>query len=445
MVLQGHPSDGSFVWGDQCDYLRCLCQFKSARVSRDQMMLMIYSGFDFIKIARDYPHIAAEHPPVPRLFVFAMKVFVWISIVCGWLSIFVNLLFMSSLIWITVYWFSYPSKVNNGWWTIICYVVGYVIEIVVTMVAEGLTGRHYEDQLWHYPSSNLKIIPIFPVFESYLMALALRYAVMKERQRYFIIRRDLWCSVAVQQIFHTLFFAFPQVTLQLYLYTTRKSKGTAIDDTTVCIWLLLGAGGASCFMSIFANSRLVLFPHSCNAFGFAIRNVNPEARKRNHFLSDLRPSEVCIRLIYIHLLTYLITLIIVLFIHLLNITRGCERNEQVMLAVYFGIILVCVILYFVFLNYLPQKGVCAMCYLSFVPIIMQVAYYIFAWHEPANECSFIMYRFAGWTVPNMVAFGILCVYLCFWIALSIKECFVPRAKENLIDHLTCYFIQQQSL
>jgi hypothetical protein len=408
-LLAGDAYAGDVIPGELLDYVRCLCSVKTTRITFSQMILIRYSGFDFIELLIDYPYLVddVKRPRVCTRIVFS--ILHYISIAMGWFGVLVALLYGAMTLWTVVYWFRHPENRNNGYWTIIAYVGGYVVSLVVTMRAEEGKILRYDNQLWEYPSNNLRIIPIYPHYEVMLSYISLRYELSADAKRFYIIRYDLRNGVLIQQICNGFFFAMPQVVVQTFLFTDKVDEQRYLGS--VVYWLLLGSCCALMLMSIFAYYRIVVFSHSCSSQGFAILSTQGNNTHFNRaakaLLRRLKPSDIATKALLFFTFYFLIAEAVTLLIFLLN-QNGCHRGPVVFLSIWVAVIgcsLIFLVLSQVYLSI--SRGVAAV---AFPALIMEIAYFIYMHYNTSNErCVIFAYGYTGWMLPSLVCFGIVCV------------------------------------
>lgn len=437
MVLSGDPYKGDVVDASQVDYLRCLCNVKSARVTQEQMVLLRYSGFDFIKMIVDFPYIVSNIPR-PRLWVNVFfRVVNLVNFISYWVGIVVSLLFASVIVWTAVHWFVYTDWKNNGYWTIICYVGGYVVGLVTTMRTEEEKIVQYEHQRWPYPANTFTIVPIVPVFELMLMVNSVRYELASDKIQYFVIRYDLRVGIAIQQICHGVYGAIPQIIVQTFLYVRYNSRA-GIDVAhvdRVRFWLLVSSGITLFVMSVFSYLRQVIFSHSCNGFGFAVPSVNVQSRGHCN-LRRVMPSDIVTRVVLLFTVDFGVSALVTLFISLVNLS-GCYAASKTFLSVYIGIAaltIIAVALALVYAEFSPWFGV-----LSVPMILMQVAYFPFMKYmrdgNSGEPCLFLSDAYASWTVVNLVMFGGTCLSMVVWVIMMVYEVVThKRIQQKFIDN-----------
>lgn len=420
-LLAGDPYAGNVIPGELLDYVRCLCTVKTSRITFEQMILIRYSGFDYIELLIDYPYLLndVKRPRLCTRIVFA--VLHYISICMSWLDVLVALMFAAMSLWTVVFWFQHPENRNNGYWTIVAYVGGYVVSLVVTMRAEEGKIARYDNQVWEYPNNNLRIIPIYPHFEVMLSYISLRYELSADAKRFYIIRYDLRNGILIQQICNGYFYAMPQLILQTFLFTDKKHGEDYL--AAAVYWLLLGACCAFMYMSIFAYYRIGVFSHSCNNRGFAILSTQGnnarEDRSTKSLSRRVKVSDIATKAVLFFTGYFLIAEGVTLFIFLLN-QRGCHGGPVVFLAIWVFVVGGSIVFLVLAQVYLPLSSGAATVVIP--ALIMKIAYFIYMRYETTNpECIIFAYGYSGWMLPSLVCFGIVCVSILVCVGVFLYE------------------------
>ncbi|KAL7709602.1 hypothetical protein N2W54_004077 [Lotmaria passim] len=433
-ALAGDPYVGDVVPGELLDYVRCLCSVKSSRITFSQMILIRYSGFDYIELLIDYPYLLSDvkRPRLCTRLVFSALHY--ISICISWFGVLVALMYAAMCLWTVVYWFQHSENRNNGYWTIIAYVGGYVVSLVVTMRSEEGKITRYDNQLWEYPNNNLRMIPIYPHYEVMLSYISLRYEISADAKRFYIIRYDLRNGILVQQICNGFFFAMPQLILQIFLFTDKQENTTYIHAAV--FWLLLGSCCALMFMSIFAYYRIGVFSHSCNSQGFAILSTQGNNARYDRSAKALshrvKPSDIAIKAVLFFTFYFLVAESITLLIFLLNL-RGCHGGPVIFLAIWV-VVIGCSIIFIVLSQvYLPISS--GMSAIALPAMIMKIAYFIYMRYETSEpQCIIFVHKYTGLMIPSLVCFGIVCVSILACMAILLFE-FIrgTRISQSVVD------------
>lgn len=436
-ILQGDVYCGQYINADQAEYLRCLCQLRTIRLNLRQVLLIEYSGYEFIKIITDYPYLLCNIQ-IPNLCLLTLgRLMRLMRFIVSWLGIFVSALFQAAIIWTVIFWFEQSSVRNNAYWTILCYVVAYVLSIVWTFrVSEGKI-QDYDDRCWSYPSRNLKLIPLFPIYELLLTSTALRYKITPEHKRYIVISHDLRNDISLQHEIFDFVNSVPQIVVQLYLFTRGNNNTISVMPT--CFWLLIASGATCHYMSIICFMSKTINAHSCNEFGFALMIINNtrESHRQRVFLTHIITHILMFALTY-----FLVVISVSLLIALLN-TRDCTGRQIVFLSVYVFVVAVTALLLiflFIYINITRMFGL-----LCIGVVAMEVSRYIYVGidqrHYPMNynRCLLMDHLEAIWTIPIYATFGYMSLFFLIWAILVIYENVTSRRLSLRCVH-TLFFL-----
>lgn len=423
-VLNGDATAYGIVGDAQADYLRCLCNVSSARLSLPQMVMLRYSGFEFIKILYDCPYLLNDINYESRCIYCFFKASAFVSLVTNWLSIINTIIFTGAVIWVTIVWFNLSGQ-SNGYWTILCYVGSYVLAIVATMRAEQDCIREYDTQRWTYPNNNLKIIPILPIFEFLLTYAVFRYELIPDKRQYFVIRRDLKNGIATQQLIHTVIHTIPQVIVQVFLFVDyRQISGEHAVASNVSFRLITASGAVSFVMSTFIYIKMTLFSHSCDPFGFAVMCI--DQRKRDlQYCQRITTTSIITHILLFFTSCLLISGAVTYMIFLLNL-HDCDGPAISFLAVSCGVAVVSLLLLVIIFLYLKFNR--AFGFVCVAPMIMQVCYfpYVAARKDSNVECVLFRYANATWLIPHFIMFGAVCVLFLVWAGCVSYELITGR-------------------
>ncbi|CAJ1032545.1 hypothetical protein, conserved [Leishmania lindenbergi] len=432
-VLDGDPYKGDFVSGDLLDYVRFLCNIRTSRITFQQMVLLRYSGFDYVEILIECPYLL-ENLKKPSFCIYLIfDVLHYISVAISWLGVLVTLTFTAMVVWTVVFWFRNPNTRNNSYWVIITYVGSYVVSLVVTMRAEEGKIKHYDNQIWNYPDNIFRIVPIIPVYEIMLSYVLLRYEISTDAKRFFIIRYDLRNGTYVQHIANSCFYALPQMVLQTFLFTGVQHAPHAYSR--IVFWLLLACALALIVMSIFAYYQIAVFTHSCNNCGFAVLSSRSTSSKSYtcFLVRRVHPSDIATKVLVFFTMYFFIAQAVTLIVLLLNL-RSCNNGTIVFLSIYTAILGISIIvLVLVYLN-LPLSRV--MGTMGIPVALMEIAFLVYINAGTTGpECIISGLGTSKWIVPSIATFALMCLSIVTWLSMLLFEVFRgTRITQRAVDH-----------
>ncbi|KAH9578950.1 hypothetical protein LSM04_008269 [Trypanosoma melophagium] len=274
------------------------------------------------------------------------------------------------------------------------------------MVSEEGRIRDYEDRLWDYPDNTLKVIPCIPLFEIALMYVTLRYEILRDKAKYFVIRYDLYNGLSNVLIIHTLLFAIPQFLLQYYITELSEPKGADFEGYK----LLTGVNYALYGMSMYLSTRKIFFNYSCNSFGFAMMAVSRAL---------VTPFGTATRMLIVMTIFYLEYNVASYVVSLLYV-RDCSVELYIVL-IFAGILtaleIAGLVMMFVFEISLLIGFVCT------VAIVMEVSFSSFVAAKTLSMddalCMSFVLNSETVTPFFYVTFAVFCITFVLWVMVEI--------------------------
>lgn len=313
-ILCGDPYKSEFIAPSEAEYLRSLCSLPSARVNERQRVLLRYSGFSFIQIAADYPHILSD---LSSTYSLLFQVGFFIQTVClrlGWVT---TLLLTPAIICSALYWFL--NVTQYGYWTVLCYFFSFIACVITTIRAEQNKLSSYPRCAdWYYPDNYFIMLPIIPLYKIILSSIAFR--CRSGDASFLTLRHDLLNGISVQQITEGFFIAVPQLVLQSFLFTNVSigSWGTAILVGVCSITIMSALCGMVSFI------WYAVFHYSCNSFGFAMLTVD----HKESIVIPIPPISIITRLVHFFASCFTTALFVMVLIEEVNI-HGCDTDVTI--------------------------------------------------------------------------------------------------------------------
>ncbi|ESL06959.1 hypothetical protein TRSC58_05359 [Trypanosoma rangeli SC58] len=404
-VLRADEVERACMYSDKIEYLTLLCRVRSATLTKEQARQCRQSGFEYAKMLYDNPHLLRNIPPPSWIVARILDLCSTLTMIITWLGLAATLLNLVSVGWLMSIWFC-SIRPSFGYWTALCYVAGYVGSIVVVMISEGGRIRDYSDRLWDYPDNSLKVVPCVPIFEIALLYVTLRYELLRDKAKYFVIRHDLYNGLSNVLIINTYLFATPQLLLQFYLITLYDPEVKQL----AAYKLLASVNYTLYVMSMFLFMWNVFFQYSCNTFGFAVMAVK-QAR--------LMPIDITTRILIVTTLFYLECNVVACLMSL-GFIYFCSLGAIIFIAVMVALT-VLVIIGLVLVIWLEATR-----YLWVVclpPILMQVAFSIYiVFGDARNDRSVCkLVAISALVAPPFanMALAFFCVAFFAWVAVAL--------------------------
>ncbi|CCW70693.1 unnamed protein product [Phytomonas sp. Hart1] len=429
-VMDVEPSEDGLKL-EQSNYLFCLCNVKSTRITEKQLSLIRKSGFEFVKLIGDFPHLRKDIKPVRSWFLPIFKMTVATSVFTGWLSMLVTALFAICVLWTVFTWIMLHEK-NKAYVTIIFYVWGYILTLASTMHLEEGKIKVYEKQLWSYPSNLSKIIPIIPVYECKLLYVAFCYRLTPNNHQYFVIRYDLLNGMAMQQIINGLLHAIPQLIVQVYLNSSMNNpeKGVRFVISS-SFYFLLTTGICSFLLSMFSYIHQAVLSHSCDSFGFAMMSKDLKRR----MLKSAMPTHIMTRILIFQTLAFMNGALATLLICIFNL-HGCSYNVKTSVSIYFAIVWIefCVLTAtYIYVRFHVLYGL--FCFpLILLQVFLIVILSISGPTDEYRDCPLYKVYAFDWMYPLTLLFGFLCLFCFVWMIMMFYELISGKPiKQRVLD------------
>lgn len=409
-------------------YLRALLQLPTSRISAAQLKLLERSGFEFLQIIHDHPHILSDLPRSSWWKPSAYNSHGTFDLVAAVVAMLLICMDLGCIAALAINWLDYPSRSKFGYWTLLMALGGYVFTFIVVVVFESskVNSSMYQEQLWEYPSSNVRVVPMVPILEGMILVNIIRYYFAARRgnkQSYFVVTHDLYASFSQLFVLHSQCHSFPQILLQSYLmwwgnFDTGQEGFPAFR-------LLLVTASMSVILAALMFLRRISFYRSVNALGFAVFGSSADARfdsPRNFF-----PQIITYLLIFMleYNSFFLITAVT-------NDITKCHTSVLVWIGIMGGIVLTVIVI--LVLSIARGKSSSITARLSLAPLLGQVAFAVYASLFNSTEtsdsvsaaesqsitaaCAFYSISLGANVRVGIATFVVLIAVWCLWIATT---------------------------
>lgn len=406
-------------------YLKHLFEVPSSRITSQQLDALEHSGFEFVKLLHDYPHVLNNIPKGPWWQLRPYQSRIEIDLITSLVGLVLIMIDISCLIAIAFHWLSSDSRQNFGYWTILMYCGGYVVALIVILVFEStkVDSNLYDERIWEYPSSNVKLVPVAPILELMLLHQAFKYyfASRREGRAFFVVLHDLHASLSQLFILHSQCHSFPQILLQSYLFIWGSF--VAVDDSYSIFRILLVSASMSVCLSLLLYTRRAAYHNSVNRAGFAVFGSDPQATfPRGNFFPKL------LTFLLFFMLEYNAFFFV---IALLNI-KECRTAVLIWVGI-MGCILLAVVVVLI-LSLLSGKSSRFTARLSLFPLLGQIGFAIYAsaFQESVpssgagastktidTSCAFYSISLGANVQVGIATFAVMLCVWGFWIASAV--------------------------
>jgi hypothetical protein len=399
-------------------YLKMLFVLPSSRINADQVALLEDSGFEFVKLLHDHPHIMRDVAKPPWWQLKPYEEHRHVDLMASVLGMALILVDLASIIAIAIHW--WQSRTNFGYWTILLALGGWVVTLVVVIVFEStkVDSSFYDERLAEFPSSNVKLVPVLPTLEMILVWNIVRYyiAARRDKRAYFVVTHDLHANFAVLFILHSQCHSFPQLLLQNYLFVW----GSFNEPDYIFFRILVVTTSISCCTSLLLFLRRIACFRSVNGAGFSV--FGAEGSEAN-FDSRGEFFPKVITFILIYMLEYNVFFVIVA---VMNVS-SCSTTVLVWIGI-IGLIIVAVIVILVF-SLAKGKSSSTTGKLALGPLMAQIAFAIygsvFSNTQSSSDgteeasCAFYSFTLGANVRVGIAAFSLMLLVWVIWIVTTI--------------------------
>lgn len=417
-LLRGDPYKGEYIPAAYAAYLHTLCKVGSARLNLRQMVLIRYSGFAFIQTIIDYPHLLQDAVTLRscqiRLFRSGYIFNVIILRLC-WIPT----LLLNPCIFLTCTFWFLNGYLYYGYWTVLCYFVGFMAWVMTTIKAEQRKIKVYPDSgRWAYPDNYYVMFPIIPLYKIILGVQGLRHDLSSNNSRYVVIRHDLSNGFGVQQVAEGTFSALPQMVLQVYFFASTSHRTTLMR---ACIYSFVSISILSVFFAMCCFARYATYAHSCDLFGFAILTVEEWYLKRRIANIPILPSNVVTRFVQFFCTALTVAVFVTLLTEIGDVHR-CPVGAVVVVMSCMGLALLTAIVQIMIISIFHFSRLNA---LVALPLLLSfTAYLVYYALETADDgnCSILVKKFLPYShFPAVAVYGCTTILFFVWLIITFIE------------------------
>lgn len=442
LILSGNPFEGDLIRSSDLDYLRTLCRIPSSRISLQQMVLLRYSGFLFIEILMDFPHL--EDVEEIKLNNSCRMKLCRLGLSCfrfyNFFSLIPTLLLNPSIFLTCVYWIVKDNKLN-GYWSFLCYFVGFVAGVISTIRSERHKQEQYSrmNKRMYFPDHNYVMFPLINLYKLNLWLRIVHYEHLPNRAHYCIIRHDLLRAHSIQQISEGLYSAIPQLVLQLFFFS---SHDVDLEITgRACKILLLTIASFSALCGVGCYTVFTVYSHSCDSFGFAVLLVDEFYRENEYKVGTTSiPSlitDVLTRTINFFSIVFCVTLLVTSLVEL-SLTNTCEEKEvayKVLMGLCFATAGLTLLAFSLVVSICRFSRFSAL--LAVPVLVLFIVFLVLSgtFFSGIDNCGLNHFWSFSWHIPCMVFFVLALVLMIFWAGLvSVELCRKKRITQRSVDY-----------
>ena len=389
------------------EFLRCLFAVPTAYVNGTQRALLQRSGFEFVKLLHDFPHVERFIPP-PRVLSWEnlMEITHRLDLPIMLVSLSLTLLGVASMAYVLWYWFSAEDNQGFAVWTIVTFLGGTIVDLIATAIVLHTKSDSsiYEDLTIEFPTVYAKLFPVVPMYDILLAMNGIRLSC--STSDCFILRHDVFAAFDVSRWINVLSVSLPQLLLQSYLFFWNGDSSKSIFNG---YRMLVGACVSLIFLSFPLYLRMVTSGNSVTSTGFAcFGDSSLKMMERGQGF----PRMLTYTLLYVFEIN-----VFFLIVAVLNV-KQCSTNMIVWISIASVIVLSTGVMFIYTL--LSSKSMVRAAKWAIPPIACQIAFTIFVASAPSQvdsgtgECKVFFLLSGANVAAGYASWGTLCFILGLW-------------------------------
>lgn len=416
-------------------HLRCMLQVPTSRLTAAQASLLQRSGFEFVLLTSEFSHLEPKdtllrtwhrlQALLGRRLDFPLTL-IGLGLVC---------LDFISLVIVGLYW--YRTSSTYGYITVLCFVGGYVADLFTMLLLVRNKANHsvYEARITPFPSVNLKMFPLVPMYDFVLFQSLVRHEwdAWKNnaeqqgalhsitgsatasgggvKNKHAAMIHDLYATSSILRVTHSVFYSVPQVVLQSYFFD----------------WGTLGEGSSSYYgykMILFSSIACVVLAlilimrqltvfDSVSYLGYASFGTDSNCnivRRRS-----VVPRTLTFALVYLFEVN-------LFFLIIGSINRQtCSTNTKVWIAMSAGVVATSLLIFLA--SFKTSTSVHRAAKWFIVPLMFQCAFTVFITVRSADtgaleECKLFVKAGTTTLIVGYVSWGVFSFFALVWLATS---------------------------
>lgn len=416
-ILSGDPNNGDYVSGTEVEYLNVLCSVPYVRLDSRQVALLQYSGYLFIEILMDNPHLTLE---CEKLMSCCESIRQGIYLLCtfllhiAWIP---GVFLFAAIVATTVYWFANYNE-NKGYYTILCFFIGYIASVLTSIRSEqGKLHSYSRKAEMDYPHQYLILFPGAGLYKILLTLRAFKYDSLADGKRYITIQHDLWNGLTVQCVAEALYSAIPQLILQM-LFFSGETVGTFGKICHLSI-LCLAPMSIACGFCGFIRSAMHCW--SCDSFYFAFLTMEELLqRSPSTFVTvPILQTNIMIRIFQLCTVAFCVALWLTMLLDF-SYWEGCSEYIIALEIICFAFATIVIFATFVFLLQLSFSRLNVLLQL---PVILGFGLLLIYYALIDTNACFLgrWYWSFEWHYSVIIFFGIACITLVILAFMILVE------------------------
>ncbi|EKF31915.1 hypothetical protein MOQ_004245 [Trypanosoma cruzi marinkellei] len=414
------PSESGRVSLSVYEYLPSLLKLNFVRLSPERYAVMKDSGFEFLKLLCEYPHVL----PPGRLnsirlnYVHSTCYFDFFTMI---LSMVLEIFCITGIILALIRWVALSGDNFDsvfGYYTALVYGIGYAAHLIgmIFLMRGKARNAVYGKMICAFPSPHLLVVPVVPLYNLVSIFTYVRYRKANRCGKYVVILHDIVAAQVLSSLCFVLCVAMPQFLYQsIVVFDNRKLYPISKEH----FFKLLTASTILTFLvSILRMLRALATYDSINCFGFACFGYQRERIIEKH--------SAIVRMI--HVLCFFLFELNVSFLVLGALSvSDCKTKSITTIAMAGASILILLVLFFLLL--LSHESVFRLMWALLPLTPLQIALFVYQYCTLDGNCRFIIVRNGNVALFCFVMW-VLFLFLALW-AMQYFVVFLSRKLRSL--------------
>ncbi|RNF23769.1 uncharacterized protein Tco025E_02729 [Trypanosoma conorhini] len=411
------PSEADRVPVSVYEYLPSLLKLDFVRLSSKQYAIMKDSGFEFLQLLCQYPHVL---PPgqlnsVRVNYVQSTWCFDVFTMI---INMFLELFCLVSIILVLAHWISHGRGVPDGifgYYTALVYGIGYAAHLIGMIFLMRGKARNvvYGKMLCAFPSPHLLVVPVVPLYNMVSFFTYVQYRRRQRKRNHVAILHDIVAAQVLSSLCFSLCVAMPQFIYQSFVLVDAEPDSLHAPQH-YSLGLLTATAIATTWVCILRMFRALATYDSVNCFGFACFGF-----QSSHIIE--RFSAV-VRMVHVSCL-FLLELNVSFLVMGAVSVMGCEAASIATMALagasLFNILVLLVLLL------LSRESVFRLMWAVLPLTLLQISMFIYQNRAVTGFCKYLVVVSGKLSLFRFVIWVVFFFFMVLW-AVQVLVLFVAR-------------------
>ncbi|KAF8283554.1 hypothetical protein TcBrA4_0059310 [Trypanosoma cruzi] len=386
------------------EYLPSLLKLNFVRLSPERYAAMKDSGFEFLKLLCEYPHVL----PPGRLnsirlnYVHSTCYFDFFTMI---LSTVLEIFCITGIILALIEWVTLNDKRFQGvfgYYTALVYGIGYAAHLIgmIFLMRGKARNAVYGKMICAFPSPHLLVVPVVPLYNLASIFTYVRYRKANRCGKYVVILHDIVAAQVLSSLCFALCVAMPQFIYQSIVVVDNKKL---LPTPKQHFFKLLTASAILTFLvSILRMLRALAMYDSINCFGFACFGY-----QRGRIIEKYSAIVRMIHVLCLFLFELNLSFLVLGSISLAD----CKTTSITTMAMAGASIVILLVLFFLLL--LSRESVFRLMWALLPLTPLQISLFIYQYYTFDGDCRFLIVRNGNMALFCFVMW-VLFLFLVLW-------------------------------